>query len=78
MASQIYAGLDGIARKLEPAPSADAPYERAAEPLPATLEEALAALRANECFRTGFGDFFVDYYLHLKEAEICPLPQGGP
>jgi glutamine synthetase len=71
MASQIYAGLDGIGRKLEPGASADAPYERAAEPLPAALEEALAALRANECFRTGFGDFFVDYYLHLKEAEIA-------
>ncbi len=27
MASQIHAGLDGIARKLEPGPSADAPYE---------------------------------------------------
>ena len=71
MASQILAGLEGIARKLAPGPSADAPYERAAEPLPATLEEALAALRTNECFRTGFGDFFIDYYLHLKEAEIA-------
>jgi glutamine synthetase len=71
MASQIYAGLDGIARKLDPGVSADAPYERAAEPLPATLAEALAALRTNACFRAGFGEFFVDYYLHLKEAEIA-------
>jgi glutamine synthetase len=70
MASQIYAGLDGIARKLAPGPSADAPYERAAEPLPATLDEALAALRTNACFRKNFGHFFVDYYLHLKEAEL--------
>jgi glutamine synthetase len=77
MASQIHGGLDGIARKLAPGPSVDAPYERAAEPLPATLEEALAALRTNECFRTGFGDFFINYYVHLKEAEIARYRQDG-
>jgi glutamine synthetase len=71
MASQIYAGLDGIARKLDPGPSADAPYRRSAEPLPATLEEAVAALRTNDCFRAGFGDAFVSYYAHIKEAEIA-------
>jgi len=71
MASQIYAGLDGIARKLDPGPSADAPYQRSAEPLPATLEEALAALRTNSCFRAGFGEGFVSYYAHIKESEIA-------
>ena len=30
MASQIYAGLDGIARRLDPGPSADTPYETSA------------------------------------------------
>jgi glutamine synthetase len=71
MASQIYAGLDGIARKLDPGPSADAPYRISAEPLPATLAEAIAALRGNACFRAGFGDSFVGYYAHIKEAEIA-------
>jgi glutamine synthetase len=71
MASQIYAGLDGVARGLEPGPPADAPYRSSAEPLPAALDEALAALRTNACFRAGFGDGFVDYYLHLKEAELA-------
>ncbi len=71
MASQIYAGLDGIARKLKPGPSADAPYERSAEPLPATLDEALAALREDTCLRGGFGELFIDYYAQLKEAEIA-------
>ena len=52
-------------------PSADAPYRRSAEPLPATLAEALAVLRKNACFRAGFGDAFVDYYAHIKEAEIA-------
>ena len=32
--------------------------------------EALAALRTNTCFRKNFGDFFVDYYVRLKEAEL--------
>lgn len=71
MASQIYAGLDGIARKLDPGPSADSPYKDKAEPLPATLEEAIAALRNDTCLRAGFGGAFVDYFAHLKEAEIA-------
>jgi glutamine synthetase len=71
MASQIYAGLDGVARKLDPGPSADTPYETQAEPLPASLSEALAALRDNACFRAGFGDGFVDYYIRIKQAEIA-------
>src|SRR5262249_41527119 len=71
LASQIYAGLDGIAHKLEPGPSADAPYRRSAEPLPATLEEAAKALRDNACFRAGFGEAFVRYYAHIKDAEIA-------
>jgi glutamine synthetase len=78
MASQIYAGLDGIARKLDPGPSADAPYRTSAEPLPSTLAEALAALRTNACFRAGFGDAFVDYYTHLKEAEIARASKETP
>jgi glutamine synthetase len=70
MASQVYAGLDGMARNLDPGPSADAPYQTTAEALPASLEEAVAALRTNACFRAGFGDGFVDYYAKIKEAEI--------
>jgi glutamine synthetase len=71
MAAQIVAGLDGIARKLDPGPSADTPYETAAPLLPKTLDEALAALRADAVLATGFGKSFVDYYLRIKEAEIA-------
>jgi glutamine synthetase len=80
MASQVYAGLDGIVRKLAPGASADAPYEISAEPLPATLAEALAALDTDACLRAGLGDRFVDYYLHIKQAEIARFAaaeQGG-
>jgi glutamine synthetase len=71
MASQIYAGLDGMAGKGDPGSSADTPYETKAIPLPKDLREALAALRASEMFRKAFGDTFVDYYAHLKEAEFA-------
>ena len=71
MASQIYAGLDGIAQSRNPGPSADTPYEAEAPFLPKNLGEALAALRASEVFRKGLGDAFVEYYAHIKEAELA-------
>lgn len=70
VASQIYSGLDGIARRLDPGPSADTPYEAVAVLLPKNLSEALTALRADEVFRAGFGAGFLDYYTHIKAAEL--------
>jgi glutamine synthetase len=70
-ASQIYSGLDGMAQRSALPPSADTPYEAKAELLPHTLGEALEALRKDKVLRAGFGDTFVDYYLHMKEAEIA-------
>ena len=70
-ASQIYSGLDGMATRPALPPSADTPYEAKAEFLPHTLTEALDALRKDKVLRAGFGDTFVDYYLHMKEAEIA-------
>lgn len=70
-ASQIYAGLEGIARKLDPGPAADTPYEQPAEPLPRSLGEALACLRADACLRAGLGEAFVEYFCRIKEAEIA-------
>ncbi len=71
LTSQIYSGLDGIAHRGDPGPSADTPYETKAPLLPKDLGEALAALRANEMFRKNFGAIFVDYYTHLKRAELA-------
>jgi glutamine synthetase len=70
MASQIVSGLDGVDHKLDPGPSSDLPYHAKAPPLPRSLAESLAALGENKALRAGFGDFFVDYYLKLKQAEI--------
>jgi len=78
MASQIYAGLDGIAQRVDPGPSADTPYETAAALLPKSLGEALTALRADETFRAGFGSAFVDYYAHIKNAECERFAKEEP
>jgi glutamine synthetase len=70
MASQILSGLDGVDRGLDPGPSADTPYETKADLLPQTLREAVFALKDDAFFRDAFGAGFVDYYVHIKNAEI--------
>jgi glutamine synthetase len=71
MASQIFTGLDGIDRSLDPGPCADTPYETQAPLLPRHLDEALAALSEDTCLSAGFGEMFVDYYVRLKRSEIA-------
>jgi glutamine synthetase len=70
MASQILSGLDGVDRGLDPGPSADTPYETQAALLPKTLREAVLALKDDAFFRDALGAAFVDYYVHIKNAEI--------
>ena len=70
MASQILSGLDGVDRRLDPGPSADTPYETKAAMLPKTLREAVDALKQDSFFRDALGVEFVDYYVHIKNAEI--------
>jgi glutamine synthetase len=70
MASQILSGLDGVDRALDPGPSADTPYETKAELLPKSLGEAVIALKESLFFREAMGAGFVDYYTHIKTAEI--------
>jgi glutamine synthetase len=80
MASQIHAGLDGIARKLVPGPAADDPYGTGpgkAETLPGNLDEAVRSLADNVCLRASFGDAFVDYYAAIKRFEIARAEREG-
>jgi glutamine synthetase len=70
MASQILSGLDGVDRALDPGPSADTPYETQAALLPKTLREAVDSLKDDPFFREALGAKFVDYYVHIKNAEI--------
>ncbi len=70
MASQILSGLDGVDNKLDPGLSADTPYETSADPLPKSLREAVFALNDDPFFRKALGETFIDYYVHIKNAEI--------
>src|SRR5207245_8759609 len=49
---------------------ADTPYETKAALLPKSLREAVFALQDDAFFRQALGDQFVDYYVHIKNAEI--------
>ena len=69
-AGQIWSGLDGLARALDPGPPADAPYQTPAEALPRSLSEALDALRADACLGAGFRVGFIEYFDHIKRAEL--------
>jgi glutamine synthetase len=70
MASQILSGLDGVDQALDPGSSADTPYEAEASPLPKSLREAVFALEQDPFFRGAMGAELVDYYIHIKKAEI--------
>ncbi|MDT7683561.1 MAG: glutamine synthetase [Pseudonocardiales bacterium] len=70
IASQIVSGLDGIDRELDPGTPSRRPYDDAADRLPASLMEAVAALRADPVFAQRLGPEFVDYLIELKESEI--------
>lgn len=71
LASQVYAGIDGLARRLAPPPAADDPYAAGAAALPATLGEALDALAASAVLRQGFGAPLLHLFEGVKRAEIA-------
>lgn len=70
LASQVLSGMDGIARGLDPGPSADTPYETKAPALPRSLREAIDLVSQDAFFREALGSRFVDYYVFIKNAEI--------
>jgi glutamine synthetase len=69
LASQIHAGLDGIARQLKAPAATDAPYAGAGEQLPTSLGQALEALRADATLCKAFGAPFIDYFSRIKQSE---------
>lgn len=70
MASQIVAGMDGVARDLDAGAPTDTPYDAPAAALPKSLGQALDALRADTLYRSAWGELFIDYILTLKQAEV--------
>jgi glutamine synthetase len=75
MASQVIAGMDGIANRIDPGEPADAPYECDAEALPTSLQQAIELLHQSKLFREAMGDGFIDYYCHIKRAEVARFNQ---
>ncbi len=71
MASQIFAGLDGLKNKIDPGPPLDDPYGQTDQPpMPVSLMEAVASLNDSDVFREAMGSEFVDYYVGMKQHEI--------
>ena len=71
IASQILSGLDGLNNGLVPPEITDDPYATDAEQLPTNLMDAVTALDESTMFRQALGNRFVDYFLHIKRAEIA-------
>lgn len=71
MAASLAAGLEGIARKLEPpAPAANGYADRNSAPLPGDLAEATRLFRQSELAHRWFGEEFVDHYARTREWEV--------
>jgi len=69
-ASQIHSGMDGMQRKLSLGEPEKTPYESKAQLLPRSLDEAIGHLKTSKVLREGMGSAFVDYYCHIKQAEV--------
>jgi len=71
MGSQIVAGLDGMANRIDPgSPLAD-PYAQVEKPLmPTSLGEAVDALSASAIFREALGNEFINHYVSMRRQEI--------
>jgi glutamine synthetase len=73
IASQVWAGLDGIERRLAPPPASVAPYAEQAERgrLPTSLAEALDALAADEVMQRGLGAPLARVWTAIKRSELA-------
>ncbi len=71
IAAQVLAGLDGLQRQLEPGPATAAPYAAGAQPLPASLGEALDALAADRVLQQGLGPVMATVFDAVKRQELA-------
>jgi glutamine synthetase len=77
----LAAGLDGIARTLDPGPPVDVNPARLPTPppsLPLRLEDALAALEADAALAAAFGQPLLGTYLTLKRSEVAAYAGAEP
>jgi glutamine synthetase len=68
-ASQVYAGLEGLGRRMKAPAATDAPYAASGEALPTSLGAALDALHADIPLCESFGPAFIDYFTRIKRSE---------
>lgn len=66
----IFAGADGIARKLS--------LPETAQPLPRSLGEALDAMEASDRVKSWFGPVFFEAYLRHKRSEVAYVADLDP
>ncbi len=71
MAAQVLAGLDGLARQLQPAPATETPYAEAHTALPPDLQSALQALAADTCLQQGLGEPMARLFDTIKRQELA-------
>ncbi len=76
IASQIHAGLDGIARGLRAPAATEAPYAAGQPQLPTSLGDALTALQLDAAMVQALGNDVVDWFCHIKRAEIARHAQA--
>jgi len=69
LATQIFSGLDGIQRNLDPGPIQNTPYLSDLPTLPVNLSLALDALESSPLLREAFGEDFITYWLKLRRSE---------
>ena len=71
MAAALATGLYGIQQKLEPPAAVDSnAYQASLPPLPATLAEATARLKASRAARDCLGEEFVEHFVATREWEL--------
>jgi glutamine synthetase len=70
LGAMIFAGADGIARKLD--------LPESAPPLPRSLGEALDAMEASDRVKDWFGPVFLEAYLRHKRSEVAYVADLSP
>jgi len=76
IASQLYAGLDGMRRQLSAPAATDRPYDSDHARLPSSLGDALRALAADATLVESFGADFVRYFSTIKNQELARHAQA--
>lgn len=77
LASQVFSGLDGIRRSLNPGTPQDTPYLSDLPTLPVNLSLALDALEGSKFLKDRYGEDFCKYWLTLHRNEWNRFIEAG-